>query len=111
MTPVPFGNVRGQLAGSSATLYTAPTGATQKSVVKEIWLCNTDSSDHSYTLYSVESGGSVAANREIANAVNLPAGYTHVLQIAHVLESSETLRGLSSVANKITYHVSGIELL
>jgi hypothetical protein len=110
MLATPKQLAQGQLGSSSATLYTAPSATGQKCIVKEIWLCNTDSSDHTYTLYAVPSGGAAAAATQIANAVNLPAGYTHVLQIAHVIEASGTLRGLSSVASFITYTISGIEI-
>lgn len=107
--PKTFGN--GQLGSSVATLYTAPTGVNQSAIVKEIWLCNTTASDYTYTLYSVPSGGTTDATKELANAVSLPAGYTHVLQIAHVLDLGEALRGLASSASKITYRISGVELL
>lgn len=107
--PKTFGN--GQLTASAATLYTAPTGTSQSAIVKEIWLCNTTASDYTYTLYSVPSGGTTDATKQLANAVNLPAGYTHVLQIAHVLDTGELLRGMASSAAKITYRISGVELL
>lgn len=109
-TPINMGY--GQLAGSSGTLYTAPTGtiagaSSQKAILTEIWLCNTDSSARTVTLYIVENGGSAAANRAIMSGVSIAANTTYRQECATVIESGETIRGLASSANLVTYRLSG----
>ena len=109
-TPINMGY--GQLSGSSTTLYTAPTGtiagaSSQKAILTEIWLCNTDSSSRTVTLYIVENGGSVADDRAIMKAVTIAANTTYRQECATVIESGETIRGLASSANLVTYRLSG----
>ena len=105
----------GQLGSSSGTLYTAPSNSyktDQKAIIRDIWVCNTDSSARTYTLYVVESGGSVADNRAIAKAVSIAANTTHQYNnLAIVIETAGTLRGLASSANLVTVLVSGEEYL
>lgn len=104
----------GQLSNSNGTLFTAPTGTSpaQKAVIRDIWICNADSSAHTYTLYVVESGGSAADNRAIAKAVSIAANTTHQYNnLGIVLEASGTVQGLADAANKVTVLISGEKLL
>lgn len=109
---------RGQLAGTTGTLYTAPsvttpTGATQGALLDHIILCNTDASDRTATIYIVESGGSAAANRAVLSAATVKAGQTIVIEFGPngcPLDSGETVQGLASSASKITYRLSVREL-
>lgn len=116
ITSTPKCGARGQLAAASATLYTAPTGTTPtgdypKALLRSIVLCNTDSSARTVTLYGIESGGSVATNRALLSAASMAAGETWVIDFGDMpLEQGETVRGLASVANVVTYRVSVVEL-
>lgn len=108
---------RGQLGIASATLYTVPTVSNApvsypKAILKSIVLCNTDSSARTVTLYLIESGGSVAADRAILSAASVAAGETWVVDFGDgiPLETAETVRGLASVASKVTYRISVVEL-
>lgn len=109
---------RGQLSGSNATLYTAPsdtspTGSTQGALLKSLILCNTDSSARTVTIYLVESGGTAAANRALFSALNIPAGTTVTLIFPDdtcPLDSGETVQGLASSASVVTYRVNVVEL-
>lgn len=109
-TPINMGY--GQLTAASVTLYTAPNGsiagaASQKAVLTEIWLCNTDTSARTVTLYVVESGGSAADNRAILKDVPIAAKTTYRQECWCVLESNETIRGLADTTLKVTYRFSG----
>ena len=107
---------RGQLSGSSATLYTAPStttplGSTQYATVK-LWLCNTDTVDRTVTIYLIESGGSVADNRAILKDATIAAKQSIGIEFGaegFTLESGETLRGLASSANVVTYRVEAVQ--
>ena len=109
-TPINMGY--GQLTNSSAILYTAPSGtiagaASQKALLLEIWLCNTDTTARTVTVYAVENGGSVADNRAILKDVTIAAKTTYRQECWCVLESNETVRGLADTTLKVTYRLSG----
>ena len=115
---MPTCGARGQLSGSSTTLYTAPTGTTptgntQKAKLKAILLHNTDSVDRTITIYIIESGGSVADNRAMLKAVTIPTGKLWIIEFGDgvTLEGGETVRGLASTANVITYRIDVEEMM
>lgn len=111
----------GLLTGSSATLYTAPAapvsansvGINPVTVIESLWICNTDAAPRTVTLYLVENGGSIGANRTVLAAESIAAN-SH-LEIntrgGWVLEASGTLRGLASVTNVVNVLVNGTEYL
>lgn len=109
---------RGQLNSSNGTLYTAPsatspTGSTQGALLKSLVLCNTDSSARTVTIYVVESGGSAAANRAILSAFSIAANTTTIYSFADEIfpmDSGETVQGLASAANVVTYRINVVEL-
>ena len=99
----------GQLTGSAATLYTCP--ASTKAIVKEIWFSNTDSSARTITFYAIESGGSAAANRALLSAVSIAANTVYRIPCSMVLEAGEFLQGLADTTAKVTYRISGVEVV
>lgn len=109
---------RGQLTGSNATLYTAPsvtspTGSTQGALLKSIILCNTDTAARTVTMYVVESGGSAAANRAILSAMSIAASTTVTLTFpddTFPMDSGETVQGLADTTLKVTYRINVVEL-
>lgn len=112
-TPINMGY--GQLAAASGTLYTAPSGtiagaSSQKAILREVWLSNTDTTARTVTLYVVENGGSVADNRALLKDVSIAAKTMYRIECECVLESNETVRGLADSASKVTYRLSGTQL-
>ena len=109
---------RGQLTGSNATLYpspavSSPTGATQGALLKSIVLCNTDVSARTVTMYVIESGGSVAANRMILSAMSIAASTTVTLTFpddTFPMDSGETVQGFADTTLKVTYRINVVEL-
>lgn len=107
----------GQLGSSSSTLYTAPApnavanplGIEPKTVIEEIWLCNTDTAARLVTMYLVESGGSAADNRAIFKDLLIQPKESYQVTGKFVLEASGTIRGLSDVASRVTVAISGTE--
>jgi hypothetical protein len=108
---------KGILSGTSETLYTAPAGVTGTNAARmkpsakitEILVCNTDTVARTFTLYIVESGGSIGADRAIFSGVPLVANQTAYLEMATVMPAASTLRGLADSTNKVSYRVTGIE--
>lgn len=109
---------RGQLAASSGTLYTAPAaftvanpvGLNPKAEIQEIWICNTDSSARTFTLYTIENGGSAADNRAIYKNKSIAANETiRISEGKLILEAGDTIRGLADSANLVTVTISGVE--
>jgi hypothetical protein len=112
-TPINMGY--GQLTNSNATLYTAPSGtiagaASQKALLLEIWLCNTDTTARTVTIYVVESGGSAADNRAIYKDFSIAAKTSVRQECWMVLESNSTIQGLADTTLKVTYRFSGKSL-
>jgi hypothetical protein len=107
----------GQLTGSSATLYTAPSaptiansvGINPITVIDNIWFCNGDSVARDLTMYLVESGGSISNAKAFMIAVSIPAYSTYDIAPGFVLEAGGTLRGLCSVTSVVTVIANGTE--
>lgn len=104
----------GQLAGTAGTLYTAPSAAstsgavTSLAILRDMWLCNTDTVDRTATLHIVASGGSATAANMIMPAVTITAGQSlHYSGLATLIPAGGTIQGLASSANKITYVLTG----
>src|SRR5689334_5390714 len=80
---------RGQLPSSVGILYTAPaTNTGCFAIIKEFWVCNTDTVARTFTLYVVEAGGSVADDRAICKDVTIAAKTVYSLPATIVLNSS-----------------------
>lgn len=118
-TEIPICGGRGQLSGSNATLYTAPSattplGSTQKAKLYSITLCNTDTATRTCVIYLVESGGTAADNRAILRDYSLAAKQTSIIEFGLkgiTLESGETVQGLADVASKVTYRLEVAQLV
>lgn len=96
---------QGQLPNAAATIYDPTSG--WDGVVKAVTLCNTDTSDHTFTLYI---NGTAAAN-EIRHSETIKAGKTYIVPETMFFGDSEgdTLKGVADVASKVTYTVHGVE--
>lgn len=97
---------QGQLSNSAGTIYDPTSG--WDGIVKGIVLVNTDSVDHTFTLYV---NGTTAAH-EIRHNVTLPAGETYLVPETQFMGDSEgdSISGIADVASKITYTVHGLEV-
>ncbi len=118
---IPRCGARGQLPSSAGVLYTAPAltsvpGSSSNygtSILTSVILCNTTGGAVTYTLYLVESGGSVADNRKLFKAISLGAGETDIVEFGNdgcPMNDGETLQGLAGSATSITYRVNVEEL-
>lgn len=93
-----------QLGTTTTTIATAATGYAD--IIKQIIITNTDTIDRTVTL--AIGSAATAANRLLSS---LPIGANDVIvwDTAIVLNSGETLQGLSDSASKVTVTVVGWE--
>ena len=103
----------GQLTGSDAALYTAPSTLGQlyppKVRITEIIVCNTDSSACTLTL-QIRTGASAAATH-IFSAVSFAANSTTVVALDTIMEAGEIISAVAGTASKLNLRISGSELL
>ncbi len=104
---VPTCLYRGQPGSSSTTLYTVTDSADKYAIIKNIMIHNADSVARNLELYSVASGGSVAAANKFWDA-DIAAGETVQIDISMVLGRNETLRAIAGSASAVTLIVSGV---
>jgi len=103
----------GQLTGSDATLYTAPSTLGQlyppKVRITDIWLCNTDSTSRTVTV-QVRTGASATATH-IMSVMTIAANTVVLIECDLVLEAAEIISGFADVASKVNIRISGREML
>lgn len=97
---------KGQLPNPVGVLYTCP-GATQ-CIIGKIVLVNTDSSDRTATLHHT-NGSAPAAGDELLPASTIVAG-GHAEGGGEIMDAGDKIYGLADTANKVTYHIYGLEL-
>lgn len=99
----------GQPNTTATTLYTAP--ASTRTIVKNIMLCNTTSTDTNITMSLVPSGGTAGtANRILAGLV-VKANDTVVIEISGILNTGDFISALQATNGAITAHITGIEVV
>ena len=90
---------RGALSTSSAVLYTVPSATT--TVVTNILVCNTETSDQTFTL-SLDG-------TEIFSTTTINASGTISIDLKQALAATKTISGLATSAN-VKYHITGTEI-
>lgn len=104
----------GQLAASAGTLYTAPSTVSQSgavtslAILRDMWLCNTDSSDRTIRLHIVVAAGSASASNAIIYDATIKANQSlHYTGMSVLIPAGGTIQGLASSASKVTYILTG----
>ena len=100
-----------QLAAAIGTIYTSPAG--QKGTrLTAIILVNDSTSAETATLHLVPSGDAAGDDTIICKALSVPGdGFPVTLDVRGlIMNASDTIQGLASVAATITVHMSGIEM-
>ena len=94
---------------TAAVLYTVPASTTTK--LTAIILVNDTTTSVTATIYLTPSGTEGVTNL-LLNAVDIPTNGTPlILEFDELyLNATATIEGLASVANQVTYHLSGVEL-
>lgn len=89
----------------TTTLYTVPSSTT--AIVKEIEVCNTESSALTYSLFV---GTSATVANCIADARSIAPGETQILTYSKVLVAADQIRGGASAANAVSINASGVQV-
>lgn len=92
----------------TTTLYTTP-GAT-KCIVKEIVLCNTDTSARTVTI-RMGASPATAASATVLSALSIAAGETKFITLSAVLETGHLITGGASVGSVVACTISGVEVV
>jgi hypothetical protein len=108
LTDTPKRLGQGQLGTSETTLYTVDAGKTAK--IWSITVVNTDTSERTFQLALVPSGGSFGAATALFWDLPLAGKATLDHDSPHVLEAGGTVKGLASVASKLTVTIDGAEV-
>lgn len=100
-----------QLGSSNGTLYTAPSANGARARIRNLTICNTDTSARTVTLDIVPSGGSAGASVRVLSAAAIPASTTWLLNRLELhVEPGGTVQGLADAASKITVTGDGEEM-
>jgi hypothetical protein len=95
------------LTASYVQIFQVGSGAT--TIVKQIMVCNTDSSATiTFSLCLLPAGTPAEPNDLIFSAVALDPGETRLINLSLVMGAGEGIYGKASTANKITITISGI---
>jgi len=86
-------------------LYVAP--ASTSTIIKEILLCNTDTSARTVT---ITVGDGTAVKNTILDALALAAGETKFITLSTVLNTTETINGGASAGSVVSCTISGVEI-
>lgn len=97
-------------ADSDTTEYT--TAANTRTIIDKFTATNTDGSDQTITVYIVESGGSVGAEKTITSAQSITAGVSVDLTEMknQILNAGDFIAAKASVASKVVIRASGREV-
>lgn len=93
----------GTLTDSNATLYTAPSGAGAKTIIKGLALCNAGAVAVTVTLKL--AGTAIYSEHSLEAHESITIG-----QLDQILEAGELIEGLASAAASIKYYITGKEL-
>lgn len=94
---------------NNATLYTVPASTT--TIITAIRICNTTSSDATFRLFLVPSGGTADETTAIYYDYNIPANSTFADDGKHVLEAAGTIQVRSDTASALTFTASGVQVV
>jgi hypothetical protein len=89
---------------TTTTLYTVP-GST-KTILKEIVLCNTDTSARTVT---IQAGSTTGVADRVLAAVSVGPGVTQAYSFNTVLNAADTVTGGASTGAVVSCLISGVE--
>lgn len=99
----------GQPGSTATTLYTAP--ASTSTILKNILLCNTTSTDATITISFVPSGGSAGTTNRVFSAYTVKANDTVAVDMSSILSTGDFVSALQGTSGAITAYISGVEVV
>jgi hypothetical protein len=91
---------------SEAELYASP--ASTETICK-LFVCNQDTSNRTFSVAFTDASGAATGEDWLYSGFNLPANFTH--EISGIsLAAAETIRVQASVADKISFVLTGLQI-
>jgi len=96
-------------SGSGANVYTVANTVGNYSIIKNINLCNTTSSNAVCSIHILVEGAAVAAGNKILSNVNVLANNVVYYNTSIVIPKNSSIHVTQVTANAITFAISGVE--
>jgi len=95
---------------SDISTVAATSKADNVAIIKQIIVCNTDSSARTFTLY-LDTNSTAAASETLFNAVSLAVNETKIINTSIVLraDKDQKIMAMASVGSKVTLTLVGLE--
>lgn len=94
---------------SASNAYTVANVANNYTIIKNINLCNTTSSNAACSIHILVAGASPAANNKVVSNVNVLANNVVYYNTSIVVPSNSSIYVDQVTANAITFTISGVE--
>jgi hypothetical protein len=99
----------GSNVGAGANVYTVANIAGNYSIIKNINLCNTTSSNAVCSIHLLVSGAVVANSNKIVSNVNVLSNNVIFYNTSIVVPANSSIHVTQVTANAITFAISGVE--
>jgi len=96
-------------SGSGANVYTVANTVGNYSIIKNINLCNTTSSNAVCSIHILVDGAAAAAGNKILSNVNVLANNVVYYNTSIVIPKNSSIHVTQVTANAITFAISGVE--
>jgi len=92
---------------ADTVIYTTPSSTT--TILKQITICNTDSTVRTAKLSLLPTGESIGGQHTIISDISLAAGETVTLATSYVMVAGDIISGSASTATVVNIMLNGIE--
>jgi hypothetical protein len=99
----------GSDVGAGANVYTVANTAGNYSIIKNINLCNTTSSNAVCSIHLLVNGAAVSASNKIISNVNVLANNVVYYNTSIVVPANSSIHATQVTANAVTFTISGVE--
>lgn len=93
---------------TASNAYTTSSNVGSYTIIRTINVCNTSSSDKTFSIHIIPSGGSAGANNKVISNVTVPANDVIYSNSIYVLNAGDVLY-YSPIDNNLTLTVNGVE--
>jgi hypothetical protein len=97
-------------ADTGSNVYTVSSNVGSYAIIRNINACNTTTSNKSFSLHILTSGGTAQNNNKIMSNINVPGDDVVVSDGTFILNSGESIYLAQSSAN-VTLTISGVEFV
>jgi hypothetical protein len=95
-------------ASTGSNVYTVSSNVGSYAIIRNINACNTTTSNKSFTIHIIASGGSAQDSNKILSNINVPGDDVVVSDGTYILNAGDSVY-LSQAAANVTVTISGVE--